>query len=361
VEFTAEVDVRPNIELPMYKGRSVQVADVEVTEADIDEQLDELRTRFASVAPVERATAADDLVVVDVEGLVDGERRDEFSGTAMTFEVGAGKMIEGFDDAVIGASAGDTVTFVHVPTEGDFAGAEVELTVSVKAVRERTLPDPDDDFAQLASEFDTIDELRDDLKARLARVKLVEQGIEARDLLAADLLEEADVPVPEGVLAQLVDQHFSDGHGDEEHRDQFVEDTTKTLRQQFLLDAIADAEGVEVGQDDIGQWLMQQAPRYQMTPDQFLQALMQADQLSSAIGDVRRGKALSLVLENAVITDASGRPVDLSALDEQSADADEVADDAAADIDEVADDAALDAEEVADDAAVDAEEIEDDK
>ena len=344
VSFTAEVDVRPAITLPQYKGRPVQVADAEVTDEDIDEQMTELRSRFATVTPVERAAEDGDLVVVDVVGTIDGDRKEEFSGTAMTFEVGAGSAIDGFDDAVRGASADDVVTFTYVPADGDFADQTVDLEVTVKAVRQRDLPEADDDFAMLASEFDTVDELREDLRERLERVKLVEQGIEARDKLADELLEEADVPVPEGLLAQLVEQHFSDGHGDDAHREEFVGDTSKTLRQQFLLDAIADAEGLEVSQDDIGQWLIQQAPRYNMTPDQFIQALIQSDQLSSAIGDVRRGKALSLVLEHAEITDASGRVVDLDALDQADEDVEELE----AEIDEVADEVLAESEAAAD-------------
>ncbi len=316
IVFTAEVDVRPEIELPDYKGLTVEVADVEVTEADINEQLDELRGRFATVTPVERAAADGDLVVVDVSGTLDGVEVEEFSGAGMTFQIGAGNMIEGFDDAVRGKSEGETATFSHTPPEGPLAGKEVELSVAIKGVRERELPAADDEFAEMASEFDTIEELRDDLADRLARVKLVEQGIEARDKLAELLLETVEVPVPEGVLADMLEQHFSDGHGDEEHKAQVEEETRTSLRSQFLLDAIADAEELDVDQEELSQWIMQQAPRYQMTPDQFIQALMQANQLSNAFGDVRRGKALSVVLENAVITDASGHVVDLSALDE---------------------------------------------
>ncbi len=315
ISFVAEVDVRPEIELPDYRGMSVQVADAEVTDEDVDEQLTELRGRFAKVTPVERAVADGDVVVVDVKGVADDEAVEEYSGAGMSFEVGAGNMIPGFDDAVRGASEGDVVEFLHVPTDGDYADREITLSVTVKGVRERELPEADDDFALMASEFDTIDELRDDLRLRLERSKLVDQGIEARDKLAEALLEDLDIPVPQQLLAQLMEQHFSDGHGDEDHREEFAGETMHTLRSQFLLDAIAEAEDVEVAQDDISAWIMQQAPRYGMTPDQFVQALLQADQLNAAIGDVRRAKALSVVLEAAEITDASGRPVDLKALD----------------------------------------------
>ncbi len=330
VEFVAEVDIRPEVTLPDYSELAIEVADNEVTDESVDEQLDELRERFASVTPVERAVAEGDLVVVDVVGESDGEEIEDFTSAGMTFEVGTGKMIEGFDAAVAGASEGDTVEFVHIPVEGDHAGKEIALKVTVKGVRERELPEADDDFAQLASEFDTIDELRADLRDRLARVKLVEQGIEARDKINEFLLENTEIPVPEGVLSQMVEQHFADGHGDDSHREEVTEQTRESLRTQFLLDALADQLEVEVAQDDVTQWIVQQAPRYQMTPDQFVQALVQADQLSSALGDVRRAKALSVVLEQAVITDASGRPVDLTALDVveegEEADADELAD-----------------------------------
>lgn len=323
--FVAEVDVRPEIVLPDYHGMSVQVADAEVTDDDVEASMRELRGRFASVSPVDRAAADGDMVVVDVTGTIDGEVVDEFTGHGMTFEVGAGNMIAGFDEAVRGLSEGESASFTYTSEEGEFAGREAELTVVVKGVRERELPAEDDDFAALASEFDTIDELRDDLRTRLARVKLVDQGIEARDKLAEELLATVEVPVPEGVLAQMLEQHFTDGHGDDEHRAEFEADARKSLRSQFLLDAIAEAEGITVEQDDLGQWIVQQAPRYNMTPDQFIQALVQADQISSAYGDVRRGKALTVVLESAEITDASGRKVDLTALDEDDEVADEVA------------------------------------
>ena len=316
INFTAEVDVKPEVNLPDYQGIEVEVADQEVTDADVEEQLDELRARFATVNPVERSAAAGDLVVVDVTGSIDGEEVEEFTAAGMTFEVGAGKMIPGFDDAVIGASADDTVEFTHTPDEGDHAGQDIVLAVEIKGVRERELPEADDDFAQLASEFDTIDELRADLRLRLERVKLVEQGIEARDKIAERLLAETEIPVPDGVLAQMIEQHFADGHGDEDHREEFAEQTRESLRNQFLLDALADDVDVEVTQDDLTQWIMQQAPRYNMSPDQFVQALVQSDQLSTAMGDVRRAKALSVVLEQAKIVDASGREVDLGRLDD---------------------------------------------
>ena len=356
VEFVAEVDVRPELVLPDFAALPIEVADNDVTDEDVAEQLDELRGRFATVTPVDRAVADNDLVVVDVAGEVDGEEVTEYTAAGMTFEVGSGKMIPGFDDAVRGAVEGDVVEFSHTPEDGDHAGAEIALKVTVKGVRERELPEADDDFAQLASEFDTIDELRDDLRTRLARVKLVEQGIEARDKINEYLLANTEIPVPEGLIEQTIDQHFADGHGDDDHRAEFEAETRESLRSQFLLDALADAVEVQVEQDDLTQWIMQQAPRFQMTPDQFVQALVQADQLTNALGDVRRAKALSVVLEQAVITDASGRPVDLTSLDEDDEDFDDADEDMYAFDDDVDTDA-VDAErEAAAEAELEAEE-----
>ncbi|MDQ1247951.1 MAG: trigger factor [Actinomycetota bacterium] len=357
VEFVAEVDVRPELVLPDYEALPIEVADNDVTDEDVAEQLDELRARFATVTPVERAVADDDLVVVDVAGEVDGEEIAEYTAAGMTFEVGSGKMIPGFDDAVRGASEGDVVEFSHTPEDGDHAGKEIALKVTVKGVRERELPEADDDFAQLASEFDTIDELRDDLRTRLARVKLVEQGIEARDKINEYFLANTEIPVPEGLVDQTVEQHFADGHGDDDHRAEFEDETRESLRSQFLLDALADAVEVQVEQDDLTQWIMQQAPRFQMTPDQFVQALVQADQLSNALGDVRRAKALSVVLEQAAITDASGRAVDLTALDEVDEDLEDADEDmyALADEDELDDDIDTDAVDAEREAAAEAE------
>lgn len=317
VVFAAEVEIRPEFELPTYKGLEVTVDAAEVSDADVQAELDNLRARFAKVTPVERAAADGDLVVVDVSGAIDGTEVAEFSGQGMTFEVGAGNMIDGFDDAVRGKSEGESAEFDFTPSDGEFADQVVAITVTVRGVRERELPEADDEFALLASEFDTIEELTADLQEKLARVKLVEQGIAARDKLTEMLLEAVEIPVPVGMLELMVEQHFNDGHGDAEHRDEFVKEAETSIRHQFLLDEIATAEDVTLEQDDLGRWIVQQAPRYNMSPDQFIQALIQADQLQAAYGDVRRGKAMALVVESAIITDSNGSPVDLKSLDEE--------------------------------------------
>lgn len=320
IAFTAEVDITPAFELPDYKGLEVEVSDSQVSDEDVQEQIDQLRKRFATTTPVERAAQSGDLVLVDVKGELDGAELEDFAGSALTFELGAEGMIDGFSEAVEGASEGDTVTFPHTPTEGPHTGSEIVVTVDVKGVRERSLPEADDEFAMLASEFDTMDELRTDLADKLQGNRLVEQAYEAREKLAEKLVEIIDFPLPEAFLQAQVDEHFADGHGDDDHRAE-IETTTRTsLKTQLILDKIADVEQVEVDQSELVQWLMQQAPRYGMSVEQFANALAEAGQVGTALADVRRGKALAVVMQNAKIVDASGNPVDISALDAEDED-----------------------------------------
>lgn len=320
IAFTAEVDVTPQFDLPDYKGLEVEVSDSVVSDEDVDEQVEQLRKRFATVTPVERAAETGDLVLVDVKGELDGEELEDFAGTALTFEVGAEGMIEGFSEAVTGKSEGDTVTFDHTPDEGPYEGKSISVTVDLKGVRERTLPEADDEFAQLASEFDTVAELRDDLRTKLQGNRLVEQGYEAREKLAERLLELVDFPLPEAFLQAQIGEHFADGHGDDEHRAEVEENTRQSLKTQLVLDKIADTEDLGVEQAELIQWLVQQAPRYGMSADQFANALAEAGQVGTAVADVRRGKALALVMQEAKVTDASGKTVDLSALDDGAVD-----------------------------------------
>ncbi len=314
--FTAEVDVRPEFDLPQYEGIPVEVKSVETTDEDVDEQLTELRKRFGSLANVERAAQDGDVVEIDVEGLDGDQPVEQFSAMALSYEVGSSGMVEGADEALRGLSAGESASFNFTPPEGEFADKEIKINIEVKGVRERTLPDVDDEFAQLASEFDTVDELREDLVERVGKMKLVEQGMEAREKVIDQMLDSVEIPVPESVVEAQLGEHFQDGHGDDEHRQEVADETSKSIRTQFILDRIADEKELEVGQAELSQWLMSQAPRYGMTPDQFIQALLQGGQLEMAVADVRRGKALEHVLKTAVVTDDNGKEIDLSVLDE---------------------------------------------
>lgn len=315
--FTAEVDVRPEFDLPDYSGLRIEVDDADPTDEDVEEQLTSLRTRFASLVTVDRAAQDGDVLLVDLSGSHEGEPVEDLAGQALSYELGSEGMVEGFDEAVRGAVADETRTFSFVPTAGEWEGTPLDVEVVVRQVRERELPDADDDFAQMASEFDTIDELRADVRERLGRVRRLEQGAQARQKAHELLLEMVDIPLPEATIAAEVDNHFADGHGDgdDDHRAEVETQARESLKSQFLLDKVAETEQLGVSEAELSQWLVAQAPRYGMSPDQFAQALVEAGQVPMAVQEIRRAKALAVVLEGAEVVDASGRPVDLNALD----------------------------------------------
>jgi trigger factor len=314
LEFTAEMDVVPEFELPDYEALEVTVDAAAVTDDDIAEQLDSLRARFGSLSEVDRAAAKGDVLLVDISGTDAGEPVEDLVGTAMSYELGTDGMLPGFDEAVEGAAPGETRVFTFTPDGGEFADKPLEVTVVVSQVRERELPDADDSFAQLASEFDTIDELKADIAERLSRVKLLEQGYAAREKVGDALLEATEVPLPEGAVQQQIDDHFADGHGDDDHRAEFAQQARDALKGQLVLDRIADTEQLSVSEAELSSWLVSQAPRYGMSPDQFAQELVTSGQVPAAVAEVRRSKALAHVLEKARVVDSNGEVIDLSAL-----------------------------------------------
>jgi trigger factor len=312
--FTAEMDVVPDFELPSYDSIEVVVDAAEVTDEDVDTQLDGLRGRFGTLTTVERAATAGDVLLVDISGEHEGDAVEDLVASALSYELGTEGMLPGFDEAIEGASAGDTRTFTFTPDGGEFEGKDIAVTVAVTTVRERVLPEADDAFAQLASEFDTIDELKADLRSRLAGVKVLEQGYAAREKVAEALLAATEVPIPEGAIAQQVEDHFADGHGDPDHRAEVETQTRDSLKSQLVLDKIAETEDLSVSEAELSSWLVSQAPRYGMSPDQFAQELVNAGQVPAAVAEVRRAKALAHVLEHATIVDSEGNAVDLGAL-----------------------------------------------
>ena len=320
LSFTAEVEVRPDIELPDYKGIEVTVDDAEADDADVDAQLERLRDRFATVTPVERAAAEGDLVTLDLSASHDGEPIEDASATGLSYEVGSGELIEGLDEALVGLEAGGSAVVTTELRSPEWVGKEVQVTVTLGAVRERTLPALDDDFAQLASEFDTLAELREQVAQQAAQIKRIEQALQARNLIGDKLLELVEIPVPEGIVEAEVNAHLEpEGRlDDDEHRAEVEVDVRKAVAQQFLLDEIARAEDVQITEAELTDYLIRQSSRYGMQPDQFIGEVVRAGQVQSFVGEVVRGKAMAVVLENAAITDASGRPVDLKALDDDA-------------------------------------------
>ena len=317
VTFTAEVDVRPEFDLPDYKAITVEVEPATATEEAIDEHIDNLRTRFASLKDVERACEDGDVVLVDLSGATDtGDAVEDLSGNALSYEMGTEGMLPGFDEAMRGAAAGETRTFPFTPSNGDWAGVPLTVTATITAVRERELPALDEEFVVMASEFDTVEELREDAKTRVERLKRMEQGQQARERVHESLMEAVEVPVPEGIIAAEVEAHFEDGHeASDEHRAEVEQQAREALKSQFILDKIAEKEEVTVGESELSNWLMQQAPRYGMAPDALAQALVESGQVQMALSDIRRSKALALVLENASVKDTEGTEIDLAALE----------------------------------------------
>lgn len=317
--FNVELDIRPEIELPDYAGIEVTVEPAEAGDADIEKALEELRGRFGTLKSVDRPAAENDFLTMDLVAKVDGEEVD--SASDLSYQVGAGTMLEGMDEAVTGLSTDESATFTTKLAGGEHAGADAEVTVTVKAVKERELPEANDDFAQLASEFDTIAELREDLAKRAAEAKVMEQGVEARDKVLEKLLEMIEVPVPESVIEEQLDQHFNsesahaagEDHDTEEHRAEIRENTEQAFKNEIILDAVADKEEVGVNQNELIDYIVSMAGQYGMDPNQFAQLIDQGGQVPMMVGEVRRRKALAKVLELAKVTDTTGTDVDLTA------------------------------------------------
>ena len=307
-----EVDVRPEIELPSYDGITVTVDAVEADDAALDAELDNMRARFGTLVPVDRPAAKGDFVELDLVATIDGAEIDRAEG--VSYEVGSGELLEGIDDAIESLTAGEDTTFRSALVGGDHAGSEAEVSVTVKAVKERELPEADDDFAQIASEFDTIAELRESLAERVAQQGVFTQGSAARDKLVEVLLEQIEIPVPPQLIEDEVHNHL-EGEGrleDEVHRAEVTEASEKQFRTQVLLDTIAEQADVQVSQEELSQYLIQSAAQYGMAPQEFVEALQSSNQLPALVGEVARNKALAIALGKVKVVDSNGKPVDLS-------------------------------------------------
>ncbi|MFC9437610.1 trigger factor [Nocardia sp. NPDC057030] len=339
--FTAEVDVRPELTLPEYENIEVSVDAFTIGDEDIDEQLQSLRQRFGTLTGVERAVQDGDFVSIDLSATVDGEDVPEAATTGLSHEVGSGQLIEGLDEALVGLSAGESKEFTSTLVAGEHAGKEAVIKVTVQSVKERELPEADDDFAQLASEFDTLEELKTDLRSRVERSKKVEQAGQIRDKVLETLLEQVEVPLPEAVVqaeidavthdavhgfdhdeAKLAEALEAQGSSREEFDKDAKESAEKSVRTQLLLDAIAEAENTQVGQEELTERILFQSQRYGLAPEQFIQQVQQAGQLGAIFADVRRGKALAGVVGKVKVTDSAGNVVDTAEMFGAPADSD---------------------------------------
>ena len=327
--FTAEVDIRPKIDLPDLDALTITVDPIDVTDDDVESELEALRARFGTLTEVDRAAQKGDVVTMDASATVDEQPVPDAQAEGMSHEVGTGQLVAGLNDALVGLAAGDSRVFTTTLTAGSAAGKSAQMTVTVTSVKERELPELDDEFAQLASEFDTVHELKANLSDQVARVKRIQQAEKIRDAAIEALLEKVEVPLPEGIVQAQVDETVHNAlhgldHDDERlatmlaeqgsSREEFEadarENAEKAVKTQLLVDAIADELKVEVGQDDMTERLVLQSRQYGVEPQQLLQFLQENNQLPAMFADVRRGKALAAVVHGATVKDTTGATID---------------------------------------------------
>lgn len=315
VSLTITVEARPEIELPDYEGIELTVEPREAKDEDVEKALDELRGRFGTLKSVDRPAKDGDFTTIDISASIDGETVDEATG--LSYEIGSGTMLEGIDEALIGLSVDEDAAFETKLAGGEHSGEDATVKVTLTAVKERELPEADDEFAQMASEFDTVEELRASLREGAEKDAVMQQGVEARDKALDALLEKVEVALPESVIEEQVEAHFNspnqdEDHDTEEHRAEVRENTEKAFRAEVVLDKIADEEEIGVEQNELLEYIFQTSQQYGMDPQQFMQMLGQGGQIEAVVGEVRRRKALAKVLEAAKVKDTDGKDVDLT-------------------------------------------------
>jgi len=333
LEFTAEVDVKPEIKLPTYDGVTASVADIELSDEDVAEQVEALRERFATLIDVERPATDGDFVVMDLKATKDGEVVEGAEVSGMSYRVGRGGMIDGLDEALVGLAAGDEKIFSSQLVGGDLVGEGVDVAVAVSQVQEQELPELDDEFAQLASEFDTVAELSEDVRERLGRGRRLEQAAAARDAVLEALLETVDVPLPETIVTDelnarrrsfeqqlayagvTMEKYLED---EAQTQEEFEADLERRVRDavtaQFILDEIAQVEEFGIDQQELSEHMVRKAQQSGEDPQEFANHMFEHNHIPELVQEILRGKALARIVESAVVTDASGNPVELKNL-----------------------------------------------
>jgi trigger factor len=330
--FTVEVDIRPKFELPDLETLSVTVDDTRVNPDEVAEYLGSLQERFASLKSVQRPVERDDYVSIDLSASVDGTPVEDAQASGLSYQVGSESLLDGLDDALIGMSAGDSATFSTELAGGEFAGHDADVTVTVHSVKVKEVPGLDDDFAQLASEFDTLGELRADTRAQLERMKGMQQVVQARDRALNALLDTIDIPLPEGVVEQEVKQNRESLLAQIERAggtlESYLEATNQTEQQfdaeleqrarravkvSLVLDEIARTEELTVEPAELSAYISRQAEQMGVPADRLAQQLADNGQLQFAAAEVLRGKAMSLIAERVKVADTAGNEVDVMA------------------------------------------------
>jgi trigger factor len=330
--FTVEVDIRPKFELPDLASLAVTVDDTLVTPDEVAEYLGSLQERFASLKSVSRPVESDDYVSIDLSGSVDGQPVEDAQASGLSYQVGSGSLLDGLDEALIGMSAGESKTFRTELAGGEFAGRAADVTVTVHSVKVKEVPGLDDDFAQLASEFDTLGELRADTRAQLERMKSNQQLMQARDRALDALIGKVDIPLPESVVAdeaqhnrESLEQQLEragatlDGYLEmtSQSREQFDADLEQRARRavkvSLVLDELAREEELSVDQAELSAYVTQQAEQMGISPDRLAQELVDEGRISFVAAEVLRGKAMTLIAERVKVTDSAGHDVDVAA------------------------------------------------
>ena len=305
--FTAQVDIVPAFDIPEYgKDTVIEVDPVEVTDEDVQEELDALRGRFASLKTIKRQAKTGDFATIDLVATINGEEVDSVSD--VSYEIGSGTMLDGQDTALRKTHAGDVVTFTSTLKGGEHEGEEAEVTLTVKSVKERELPEADDDFAQMVSEFDTIDELKEDLKKQAAQTKTSQQALQARDRLVDELLSRTEILLPESVI-ELELNHRLGADASAKEKKEARAAIEKEYRTEILAEELAKKNEVQVGQQELFDYAIQMSQNYGMDINRLFS---DPQQISAVVADLGRAKALIEVLSEVTVKDTAGNDVDLS-------------------------------------------------
>jgi trigger factor len=338
IEFIAEVDVRPEFDLPNFSTLQAQVDALDVPDTLVDSQVDVLRNRFGSRETVERPAAHGDIVTISLVASRDGEPLADATATDVEYTIGSGQMLDGLDEAVIGLSASESATFSSTLVSGPLKDEEADIEVTVSKVQKAELPETDDAFAQEASEFDTMEELRDNIKERLIRMARLEQASQARDAVLETLIGQVDVQVPEHLLnseidarrKQITEQLAQAGMTVEQYLADIAEDQTEdefwadlesrgeqALRAQIILDKVAEERAIDVDQNDLTQHILRKAQSEGVAPQQIADHLQEhPHHIEEYVLEIRRGKALAMIVESATVTDSNDSIVPLANLHE---------------------------------------------
>jgi len=333
VEFTAEVDVRPAFDLPDYEGIEVTVPSAEVTDEDIDAQLNALRERFATLTGVDRPAQNRDFVVMDLSASIDGVELEEQAASDVSYEVGAGSILQGLDDNLLGMAAGDEKVFTTRLVGGEHADQEAQVKIKVKSVKEKVLPELNDEFAQLTSEFDTLEELRESIRGQVRRNKLIDQINQAREKALEAVMDKIDIPLPESAVQAEIEmrKHNLDHQiaqsglsrdaffrlyqtTEEERLKEIEESAKKAIKASFILDKIVKQEELGVSEQELTNFVVRRAMELGVAPNTLAKHLAENDQINMAMVEIVRDKAKTILGDAAKVVDENGNEVDLKAI-----------------------------------------------